>query len=195
MPECTPPQARSREAGYTLIEMLTVCVIVGIVSLMALPRLDVARYRSEQGMKHLGSVMAMAQRAAVAKQHNVVIAFDVAGRRLRVHSDENNNGVMDAGEPVRYEPLASGVTFSRGSAPQLSMGAGPVTFAKVQAGIPAVTFSRNGTAGEEGGFYVTTIRATKASTYTSDARAVVIERATGRPTWYRYTGSAWERDF
>ena len=67
-------------------------------------------------MQAAGSTLMAAQRQAVQEQHNVVVAFDVAGSRIRIHSDTNNNLLMDGAETVRYEPLGESVRFGRGGA-------------------------------------------------------------------------------
>ncbi|HEU4454432.1 MAG TPA: hypothetical protein VFR81_15295, partial [Longimicrobium sp.] len=135
-----------------------------------------------------------AQRAAVARQHDVVVAVDVPGRALRVHYDTDGDGRVDTGEVVRRERLGEGAVFGRGSAPAWLPGAAAVSFAGRQDGMPAVTFRRSGSASEEGGFYVTSARA-QAAGLAKHARAVVVDRATGRPGWASYTGGQWKRDF
>ena len=75
------------------------------------------------------------------------------------------------------------------------MGNGPVTFGGRQNDMPSVTFQRNGAASEAGGFYMTSTRDARTGTFAEDARAVEIERSTGRATWFRYTSSGWQREF
>ncbi|MDB4949807.1 MAG: hypothetical protein JWM27_2456 [Gemmatimonadetes bacterium] len=186
---------RSRDAGYTFMEMITVLVLLGILATLALPRLDVTGYRSDAALHSVGTLLLSAQRAAVMKQHAVVVAFDVTGRRIRVHDDLNDNGAIDAGEGIRWEPLDDGMVFGQGSAPAAAVGAGPVTFTKRQTSWPAVTFLRNGSAGEEGGVYLTSRRAVTAGGRPRDARLVTVARATGRPSWLSYASGSWKTEF
>ena len=195
-PPCPLDRARrGPAAGYTLMELLTVVFLIGLLATMALPRLDVSSYRTDQGMHQVGTVMLTAQRAAVMKQHDVVVAFDSANNRLRVHDDLNNDGAMDAGERIVYQPLGDGVVFGRGGAPAQAIGAGPITFTRLQGGLKAVTFLRNGSASEEGGVYLTSRRAAMVAGREKDARLVLVSRATGRASWLTYTSGQWKTEF
>jgi type II secretory pathway pseudopilin PulG len=182
-------------AGFTLIEVLTLLAVLGIVTAFAAPRLDFQRFQIGGAMQSVGSTLMAAQRQAVQEQHDVVVAFDVAGSRLRIHSDANNDRRFDAGERVRYEPLGEGIRFGRGGATALFTGDDPVSFTLEQAGLPAVMFYRNGAASEEGGFYLTSVRAATAPGHESDTRALRIERSTGRPTWFRHEPPLWTQEF
>ncbi len=188
------PSLRDR-AGYSLIELLGVVVLLGILAGIAAPRIDFRRHLVAGAMEVAGTSLLKAQRLAVQGQHNVVVAVDVEGARLRIHADRDNDLRIDAGEPVRYEPLGEGVRVGRGAAPALMPGSGPVSFTREQDGWPALIFYRNGSASEEGGFYLTSARAADSREQASDARAVRVERATGRPSWYRYAPPGWKREY
>jgi prepilin-type N-terminal cleavage/methylation domain-containing protein len=181
--------------GFSLTEVLAVLVIVGIGLAMATPRINLTAHRSESAVQGLASTIMAAQRAAVSRQHDVVVAFETSQRRVRVHLDADNDGVMDAGETVRREPLGNTVIFGRaGGAAQLpQLGSAAVSFTGRQDGVPAVIFGRGGNASEEGGAYLTTSAETHPTAYTT--RAVVVDRATGRASVFRFTQSGWQRRF
>ena len=184
-----------RRGGYSLAEVLTVIALIGIITAMAVPRIDVSGRQATAAEQAAGLTLTAAQRAAVARQHDVVVAFDVAAAAMRIHYDADNDGRIDGGELVRHEALGSGAVFGRAGAPAYRIGSGPVSFTRTQDGKPAVTFHRNGSASEEGGFYVTSARA-EAERTPRHARVVVVDRATGRPTWATYrTEGGWKRDF
>jgi type II secretory pathway pseudopilin PulG len=185
----------NRSAGYSFIEVLTLLAVLGIVTSLAAPRIDFQRFQIDGAMQAVGSTLMAAQRTAVQEQHNVVVAFDADSARLRVHSDGNNNLELDAGEPVRFEPLGEHVRFGRGGAPTFFAADQPVTFTGRQGGLPAVVFYRNGAASEEGGFYLTSARAVANPDYSRDTRALRIERSTGRPTWFRQQSASWTQEF
>lgn len=180
--------------GVTLIELLTVVVIIGILASIAMPRIDITRYRVNSAMQTAGLTLLAAQRTAVTRQHDVVVGFDVATASIRVHDDANNDGTVDPGERVRSRPLGDNVVFGLAGAPAWAIGANAVTFGQSRAGLPAVTFHRNGSASEYGGVYITSRRAASSGLAT-ETRLLEVERATGRTTWYRYAGGAWARGF
>lgn len=187
--------ARASLAGFTLIEMLIVMVILGLVVAFAAPKIDMTRYRVESSMQGIGMTMLAAERQAITQQHDVILLFDVPNNKIRIHDDANNNGVIDAGERVRGVPLGDGIVFGRATAPARPMGPGPVTFTKVINGFPALVFHRDGSASEAGGFYLTSVRAATSGVHLEDSRSIELERATGRASWYKYGAPVWRRAF
>lgn len=189
------PRERLRD-GFTLIELLVVLTIIGIIAGIAAPRLDPVEFRMNGAVNELGTTLLAAQREAVMRQHNVVVAFDSAGGRIRIHSDKNNNGVIDNGEAVRSVGLPEDIFFGLGGAPARPRGSDPISLEREQDGMPAITFHRNGSASEEGVLYLMSHRAkVLGSYYATDTHAVEIERSTGRASWYRYDGSQWQRRY
>lgn len=200
MRDTSPPLVRVRtcraigRAGVSMIEVMVVMVIFGILAAIAVPRVDLSSFRGVSAGTVAGSALLAAGRGAVVRQHNVVVAVDEANRRLRIHYDANNNGTINTGEWVRMEPLPDGVVFSRAAAPAGRVGAAAVSFRGRQNSLPAITFLRNGSATEEGGFYLATTRAV-AQGRSANVRMVLIDRATGRPSWFTYDASGWKREF
>jgi prepilin-type N-terminal cleavage/methylation domain-containing protein len=189
------PIGRLNRRGFTMVEMLIVVTLIGLLAGIALPRVDYARYRVDSAMRGVGTALIGAQRWAVTRQHDVVILFDESNNVVRIHDDLNNNQEMDEGERVRGVPLGDQVVLSRGSATAHAVGTGPVTFTKQVAGLPALTFHRNGAGSEYGGVYLTSRRAAQNPENVTDSRLLLVERATGRVTWYRYNGSTWTEGF
>ncbi|MDH4045124.1 MAG: prepilin-type N-terminal cleavage/methylation domain-containing protein [Gemmatimonadota bacterium] len=179
--------------GVSLVELLTVVVIIGVMVAIALPRIDVSRYRVNSAMQTAGLLLISAQQQAVTRQHDFVVGFDAPNGSIRVHQDANNDGKIDAGERVRNWPLGDNVVFGRGGAPAFAIGQPAVTFTQVREGLPSVIFHRSGSASEYGGFYLTSRRSALGG-LSRDARAIEVERATGRATWYRYVNQ-WSKDF
>lgn len=183
------------EVGLTLIEMAVVLAVIGLLSVIAVPRLDISRYRVNNAMQAVAAELMAAQRLAVTRQHDVVVTLDRSGNGLFILDDANNNATLDGGERQRRVPLGDQIVFDLGGASAGLVGPNPINFAKTVAGNPAVVFHRNGSASETGGFYMVSVRAINAPGHADDARMIEIERATGRVSWYRYDGSAWKRGF
>lgn len=192
------PQSRwyrkraSRSAGFTLVEGLMVIVIIGIVSVLAFPRIDTEAYKVNSAVRGINSALMHAERAAVTLQHDVRVGFDVPGGRLRIHEDRDNDNVVDAEDRVTYVPLEDGVSLARGAAPAMGFGAATVNFTRSQDALPIIIFRRDGTASENGGFYLNTVRGT-AQGVTKHARAGEVVRSTGRVIWHSYATGSWTR--
>lgn len=181
--------------GFTLIELVLVMVIIGALTGIALPHIDLQRYRAETAMQGIGTVLLASQRLAVTRQHDVIVRFDVPGGAVVVHEDADNDQTLDAGERERRVPLGDEVVFARAAAPAHPMEPNVIGFSRVVRGLPAVTFHRNGAASEAAGFYLTTRRAVNGNDHPEDTRFVEVDRATGRASWFRYVNADWQRGF
>ncbi|MEO7361424.1 MAG: prepilin-type N-terminal cleavage/methylation domain-containing protein, partial [Gemmatimonadaceae bacterium] len=104
--------ARSR-FGFTLIELLVIVAIVGIMSMLVLPRIRIDNSAVDTAARTVSMSMMVAQRDAVSRQHDVLIKFDTAGHSVRTIWDVNNNGVEDSGEKTRPFLLSERVVLGR----------------------------------------------------------------------------------
>lgn len=176
----------------TLVELLVVIVIIGVLIRIAYPAINSLRAQSESAMLSIGTTLQAAQREAVARQHDVIVNFNVAQRSMQVIFDANNDGVQNGAERVRGVALDKSVSFGRGLALARPFGPGPISFDN---SLQALTFHRNGSTSATGGLYVTTARGVALAKWARDARAIEIVRSTGRIEWFRYNGTAWIRGF
>lgn len=186
-----------RSAGFTLYELLFVMMILGVLVALARPHIDPQDHTVRNASQTVGSTLLMAQRLAVTGQHDVLVAFDTDAAMMRIHEDGDNDGEIDDSERVRHIEIDE-IAFARGpTPPHPVIGADATSFAGAPDGLPALRFQRDGSVAEEGGLYLTTLRAerTGSAQYAEDTRAVVVERATGRASWFRYHDAEWERVF
>ena len=179
-------------AGVTLLELLTVLVIVGIVAAFGLPRLDYSRFRADAAARIVRGTLQQAQRNAIQRQHNIVVSVDVAGNRIRTVDDTNNDSRVDAGERVVWRPLEEGARFAT---PATTLAGATTTTAVVGPnvravdGMPTIVFHSNGSASTDVEIYLTTAR-----TAATDFRAVQVTQSTGRVEWFRNNSAGWRRD-
>jgi prepilin-type N-terminal cleavage/methylation domain-containing protein len=184
-------QARlSRLAGFSLVELLFVLALLGLLISMVAPLINPGRWRADSAVQEVMVGLNAAQRLAVLRQHDVVVTFLVGDRRLRVHRDANNDGVVDGGEDTRVIVLPETVGFSRGSAPPIEGISDDVSFASDDLG-PHVVFHRNGSASESGTAYLRPVEGSLASDVEA-ARAITVVRATGQVRCYSYRTGSWE---
>lgn len=99
--------------GYSLLELLLVCVVVGITIAASVPNLR--SYRESQRMagisQQLASECRAAQSRARSRNHNVVIQYDPDAGSYTIVDDANGNGVADDGETVTARELPDGLGF------------------------------------------------------------------------------------
>jgi type II secretory pathway pseudopilin PulG len=174
-----------------LVELIVVMMLIGIVAGIVAPLLRPEKFQLDAAVVVVASTLTAQQRNSVMRQHNIVIAVDSAAGWLRVHYDLDNDGTIDAGEQTQVVELDEGVTFGRAATPARPLSGQTVSLVASQDGLPALTFRRNGSASEEAIVYVTSVRAGTTPTYVEDARAIEIERATGRVRCYSYNSQAW----
>lgn len=189
-----PGRPGRRAAGFTLVELLIALAMMSILAAVAIPNLGIGRHQAEAAMQTVGSDLLAAQRLAITRQHDVVVMFDAGNRTIRIAEDDDNDGVIEAGEHVTAHSIGDGVVFGHGSAAAHPIGGGPITFTETTDGLPSVTFHRDGSASEAGGVYLQSSR-DAARDNSLGARLLTVDRATGRPNWYRYADGAWQRGF
>lgn len=191
----TDRPARGRR-GVTLVELLIALTLLSIMAAVAAPVVRQGTHQVEAAMQSLGSTLLAAQRLAVTRQHDVAVVFDVGAGTVLVHEDADNDGDPDPGEHTTARDLGEGVVYGRAGAPPHPVGGGPVTFTARRAGDPVVVFHRSGSASEAGGIYLASARA-RSRDSSAGVRLLVLDRATGRPSWHRYAGGTdgWERGF
>jgi type II secretory pathway pseudopilin PulG len=168
--------------GVTLLELLLVIAMIGILSAMAMTRLDWTRYRADAAGRGVMAETATAQRLALSLQANIIITFPDS-TRMKIHEDANNDGVAGAGERVRYVVLDNNMYFGKASAPNVPSPEDPTA-------INNLTFQRDGSGDKSGTFY---IHGPGSDPSCKHCRAVSITRATGRVVWYTYASGSWKR--
>ena len=177
-----PDRSAAGRSGVTLLELLIVIVMIGILSAVALTRLDWKRYQADSAGRGAMAELATAQRLALSLQSNMVITLPDSGT-MQVLEDKNNDGAATSGERVRNVPLDNHFYFGTGGAPQVPApdDGTPIT---------SVTFHRDGSADRSGTFY---LHGPGYDPNCRHCRAVSIARATGRVVWYTNASGTWKR--
>jgi prepilin-type N-terminal cleavage/methylation domain-containing protein len=187
--EVSQNRASAKEAGFTMVELLIVVILVGLLISIAAPALNPGRWRADSAVQELMVGLNGAQRLAVLRQHDVIVTFLVSERRISVHRDADNDGTLNAGEQTTVIDLPETVGFSRGNAPPIAGAVDDVTFA-MDGSDPRLVFHRNGSASESGTAYLRPVEGSM-SLDTESSRAVSIERATGLVRCFSYRTGTW----
>ena len=117
---------RHGAGGYTLIELLFVCGLLGVITATAVPVLSAGleRSRARAAARYLAAQMALARTEAVTRSTTIALRFQrlPGGLTVSVYRDGNGNGVrtreIDSGvdrlleAPVRLEDLFPGVLIA-----------------------------------------------------------------------------------
>ncbi len=93
-------RSSKREAGFTLIEMLVVMLIIGIMATLGMPALQQMINRSRlEGLAREIAVMCQSTRLEAIKGGiPTVIRFDITNRFVVSWIDANGDNIQDAGE-------------------------------------------------------------------------------------------------
>lgn len=176
--------------GVTLLELLVVCALIGIVTAMALPRLDYQRWRQDAAIRVVQGTLRQAQRTAIQRQHDVIVSFDVGGGRVRYIEDQDGDMAMDAGELLRWRPLEEGTRFVTPPAGLFGSVSSPLVGSNVPTvdGMPSLVFHRSGSASGALEIYLGS-----GTGRDGDTRALSVTHSTGRVDWFRYVDSTWKR--
>lgn len=195
---------RLRETGFSLTELLVVIMIILVVSGMVLPGLVQTWYglQLRSAAAEVADLMQRArlQAARTNSSPGIPIRYQInANGALQAYADFNNNGALDAGEPVVEFPrinAASGAPTGSGGQPT------PYVFAMdTSSGTPCdntctLAFSPRGLPCNLVGTTCTTPAASYFVYYFSDSRpngwvAVLVTKA-GRTKTLIWSGSSWE---
>lgn len=137
----------SRQGGFTLLELIVVLVVIGIVSAIAIPRMNASTYRMDAAMRGIQASLQQAQRSAVQSQNTVIVSFDTAGHQIRLVTDLNGNNELDDGEPVRWFPIDEAAQFGATVHDETGVIQPALSGSRISTssdGLPTVYFRRSG---------------------------------------------------
>lgn len=175
-------------AGMTLIEMATALAVLGIMSGIAITRLNTIGFKMDGAARVTHAAVQQAQRLALTRQFDVIVSFDQSTRRVRIAEDANNDGAIAPDERVRWRALEDSTRFD--NPPSAVGGGGAVAIdgdnLRDVDGMPSIIFRRSGSASSELQVYLGSKRGEA-----DDFRAIQVTRATGRVEWFKYVGGQW----
>lgn len=179
----------ARRRGFTLFELLIVMAIIGVLALIMLPKVNLHQFRIDAGVRTVQGGLMQANRYAVQRQHDMIVSFDVPGKRILIIDDQNNNAAADVGEKVMIRPLEDGVRFATPPA-AIAGGAIAAIAGKLQTvgGYPSIIFHRDGATSTDLQIYITSTRPDA-----TDFKALTVTQSTGHADYYSYATGSWKR--
>jgi type II secretion system protein H len=129
----------SREAGFSIVELMVVLLILGITLAASLPAFN--RYLASSTLQNASEEFAgrlkLARQTAVAQGVPQIVSWNTASQTYSIITDSNGDGVAQAGEPVLGPfDLPNGITLANDTVDP---------FAGTQ-----LTFNPNGSASQSG---------------------------------------------
>ena len=177
-----------RRAGFTLLELLIVLVIMSTLLTLSIPRLDIAKRRADGAAQIIRGALQLAQRNALTRQHDILVSFDTTRGRIRIAWDANNDGSVGVSETITWRGLNDGARFRAPTAGMVNQIGGSVRGTGIRSvtGMPTIAFRRDGAASGDVEVYFA-----GGSGRPQDFRVISIVQATGRSDWFRYNGKIW----
>lgn len=177
-------------SGFTLFELLVTMAIISILATIMLPKINLHQFRIDAGVRQVQGALMQGERYAVQRQHDMVVSFDVAGNRVLVIDDQNNNGAKDPTEKQLVRPLEDFVRFLT---PPAAINGGTVAAiagSKLQTlgGYPSIIFHRDGATSSDLQVYITSSRPDA-----TDFKALTVTQSTGHVDYYSYRTGSWKR--
>jgi prepilin-type N-terminal cleavage/methylation domain-containing protein len=175
-------------AGMTLIELMTVIAVLGILSGIAITRLNTVGFKMDAAARTTHAAVQQAQRLALTRQFDVIVSFDRSTRRLRIAEDANNDGSIAPDERVRWRAVEDSARFEDPPSAVDGGAASAIDGDNLRDvdGMPSIIFRRSGSASSDLEVYLGSKRGDA-----DDYRAVQVTRATGRVEWFKYVDGQW----
>jgi|SRR5450830_198751 len=94
-----------RSAGFTLIELISVMIIIGILSIAVLPRFtDQSAFESRGFHDETLSLLRYAQKTAIAQRRTVCVALNATGVAMTIDTSTPANGTCDSSPTLPNAP-------------------------------------------------------------------------------------------
>ncbi|CAK0765787.1 MSHA pilin protein MshC [Gammaproteobacteria bacterium] len=115
----------NRSAGFTLIELVMVIIILGILAMVAMPRMDTSGYRELEFHDKVVAALRYAQKTATSHRRQVCVVFTASTVTLTIaltnpgacnqalNLPVSNSNVVQSGDAINaiFNPVPAGFNF------------------------------------------------------------------------------------
>lgn len=176
------------QKGFTLIEIIMTMAIVGILISVAIPNFSRWKEKHEingQAQKVYFDLI-LARTNAVKNNSLVRVAYNTIAHTYTIHQDLNNDGIQDAGEPVKNGTLENNINFAINNG-WLDIDRNGVNVPVSFGGGQTVVFDPRGQASNSGSVFL--LHPSDIGVTSDRARCITVLAATGGVDYWTYDGS------
>lgn len=180
----------NQERGFTMWELAIVCVLLMIVSAMAMVQLHptIQQRQADAAMTEVASQLRQARERAISTRRQIQVRF--VGTNQMILNRLTINPAVVGGvfiqSPMRYQLVAG-----KGDTPDGFGNAGAIEFGGVVGGPPTMMFQSDGTFVDTAGNLINGSVFLAMPNEPSSARAVTLVGSTGRIRMWRNNAAAW----
>jgi len=183
-------RGRNQQRGFTLWELAVVCVLLMIISAMAIVQLHptIQQRQADGAMAQVASQLRLAREMAVSQRRQIQVQF-VGTNQIVLTRLNINPGVV--GGTFIQTPMTYRLTAGKGDTPDGFGNAGAVEFGGIVGGPPTMMFQSDGTFVDTAGNLINGTVFLGMANEASAARAVTLVGSTGRIRMWRNNAAAW----
>jgi prepilin-type N-terminal cleavage/methylation domain-containing protein len=182
---------RPSQAGFTLIEVMLVVMLVGIIGSMAVFQFGAARpgLVADGAMRTLMAQFSAARELAVAQRRNVQLTFDVVNNTFTITRLDEPAGTT----VIAQAPFEGGVRFGVVDGVPDTPDAFGNTSATAFGGAQSILFNSEGMLVDASGNPINGTVFVNIPDAAQSYRAVTVLGSVGRVRGYRWNGTTWTR--
>lgn len=180
----------NKQRGFTMWELAIVCVLLMIISSMAIVQLHPAiqQRQADAAMAEVASQLRQAREMAIAQRRQIQVQF--VGTNQVVLNRLNINPAVVGGVFIQ-SPMTFRLTAGKGDTPDAFGNAGAIEFGGIVGGPPTMMFQSDGTFVDTAGNLINGTVFMGMPSEPSAARAVTLVGSTGRIRMWRNNAGAW----
>jgi Tfp pilus assembly protein FimT len=180
----------NQQRGFTMWELAIVCVLLMIVSAMAMVQLHptIQQREADAAMVEVASQLRQAREMAISTRRQIQVQF--VGTNQVILNRLNINPAVVGGVYIQA-PMTFRLTAGKGDTPDAFGNAGPIVFEGIVGGPPTMMFQSDGTFVDTAGNLINGTVFMGMTNEPSAARAVTLVGSTGRIRMWRNNAAAW----